>query len=186
MTDANRDYAEDWQRRPKEPCRECGGPTGWAAGDPRASGICLSCKTAACGTSHGYRTRKCRCDKCRSWASTAAREYRKAYRAKYGKDVTYNVKARRRARERAAFVADVDRVQIFEADGYRCHLRLPGCKGKTDPTKSFPHPNSPTIDHIVPLAAGGTHEPTNCRTACLRCNTAKRHNGGGEQLLLLN
>jgi 5-methylcytosine-specific restriction endonuclease McrA len=30
-----------------------------------------------------------------------------------------------------------------------------------------------TMDHIVPLAKGGRHEPTNIQTACRRCNTRK-------------
>lgn len=61
-----------------------------------------------------------------------------------------------------------------------------GCRGgKTDPTKAAPHPNSPTIDHVIPLAQGGTHEPPNCRTACFQCNSHKGDRGGGEQMLLV-
>jgi hypothetical protein len=90
-------------------------------------------------------------------------------------------KDRRRARKRNAFVENVYRKKVFEADGYRCHL----CNQKTDPTKKVPHPRSPTLDHIIPLAAGGTHEPSNCRTACFLCNALKGDRGGGEQLLLI-
>lgn len=88
---------------------------------------------------------------------------------------------RRRARQKAAFVANVYRKKVFEADQYRCHL----CGKKTDKTKKVPHPKAPTIDHVVPLNRGGTHEPANCRTACFSCNSSKRDRGGGEQLLLL-
>lgn len=31
-----------------------------------------------------------------------------------------------------------------------------------------------TIEHIVPLIAGGLHEPDNIASACLSCNTSKR------------
>ncbi|WKW86387.1 HNH endonuclease [Gordonia phage Budski] len=90
-------------------------------------------------------------------------------------------KARRRARKRDAYRADVHRKRVFEMDGYRCHL----CGKKTMRAKTVPHPKAPTVDHIIPLAAGGTHEPSNCRTACFQCNAIKRHKGGGEQLILL-
>ena len=96
-------------------------------------------------------------------------------------DVKRACKDRRRARKRNAYVADVSPRKVFEADGYRCHI----CRRKTDPTKAAPHPKAPTVDHVIPLARHGTHEPRNCRTACFRCNAAKGDRGGGEQLLLM-
>lgn len=90
-------------------------------------------------------------------------------------------KARRAARKRGAYVADVSPRKVFEADGYRCHI----CRRKTDPTKQVPHPKAPTIDHVIPIAIGGTHEPLNCRTACFRCNCTKNHLGHGDQLMLI-
>ena len=88
---------------------------------------------------------------------------------------------RRRARKRNAYVAPVYRRRVYELDGYRCHL----CGKRCDKTKVVPHPMAPTIDHVIPLAAGGTHEPANCRTACFQCNASKGDRGGGEQLALL-
>ena len=88
---------------------------------------------------------------------------------------------KRRARKRDAYVADVVRKAVYQADGYRCHL----CGKKTDPSKTVPHPKAPTLDHVIPLAAGGTHEPMNCRTAHFLCNATKGDRGGGEQLLLV-
>lgn len=87
----------------------------------------------------------------------------------------------RRARKRNAFVEVVYRKKVFERDGYRCHL----CNRKTNPDRLVPHPRAPTIDHVIPLARGGTHEPSNCRTACFLCNSKKGDRGGGEQLLLM-
>ena len=80
-----------------------------------------------------------------------------------------------------AFVEDVDRVAVFEADGYRCYL----CGKMTDRTKEVPHRRAPTLEHVVPLSKGGKHERANCRTACYRCNCAKRDRGGGEQFALV-
>lgn len=86
----------------------------------------------------------------------------------------------RRARERNAFVEKVDPLRVFESDGYRCHL----CKRMTLKGKTVPHPRAPTVDHVIPLAAEGKHEPRNCRTACFLCNSTKSHHGGGQLLLL--
>ena len=95
---------------------------------------------------------------------------------------------RRRARKKDAFVENVNRKKIYARDNYRCQLRLPGCKG-VDPNKVVPHPKAPTLDHIVPLAAGvaagGTHEPKNCQLACFQCNWQKSDGSFGEQLLLI-
>ena len=128
-----------------------------------------------------YTSGKCRT--CNAWftiknqGQTCSLECQKVYeahRARVHRD-------RRRARQRDAYRADVHRTKVYTSDGYRCHL----CGKKTDPTKSVPHPKAPTIDHVIPLAVGGTHEPSNCRTACFLCNATKGHKGGGEQLLLV-
>lgn len=91
-----------------------------------------------------------------------------------------DAKSRRRARKRGAHTEPVYRRRIFERDGWRCQL----CRRKVDPTKEVPHPRAPTIDHIVPLAAGGTHEPANVQTACFLCNCVKGDRGI-DQLRLL-
>ncbi len=95
---------------------------------------------------------------------------------------------RRRARKKDAFVENVYRKKVYARDDYRCQLRLPGCKG-VDFNKVVPHPKAPTLDHIVPLAAGvaagGTHEPKNCQLACFHCNSHKSDGSFGEQLLLI-
>ncbi|ABD58316.1 HNH endonuclease [Mycobacterium phage Llij] len=77
---------------------------------------------------------------------------------------------RRRAREAGVTTSSrVRRREIFERDGYRCHL----CGEMTDPTQQVPHPRAPTIDHVLPLSRGGSHEPANCRCACFLCNSVK-------------
>lgn len=90
-------------------------------------------------------------------------------------------KQKRRAIKRDAFVARVSPRKVFERDGWRCHL----CGKKINRTAKAPHPKSATIDHVIPLAAGGTHEPLNCRSAHFICNSTKGARGGGEQLLLV-
>ena len=88
---------------------------------------------------------------------------------------------RRRAREKNAFVANVYRKRVFERDRWRCHI----CRKKTNKDAVVPHPQAPTIDHLIPLASGGTHEPANVATACFKCNHTKGARGSGEQLALI-
>lgn len=76
---------------------------------------------------------------------------------------------RRRAREADAFVEDVIRSQIYERDDFICQL----CGIEIDMTLEFPDRMSPTIDHIVPLAKNGTHEPSNVQAAHFVCNVRK-------------
>lgn len=92
----------------------------------------------------------------------------------YGKD-------KRRAVKRGAYVADVHRKRIFERDGWRCQL----CGKAVRRNASAPHPLAPTIDHIIPLAQGGTHEPTNVQCAHFLCNSRKGDRAASDQLRLI-
>lgn len=90
-----------------------------------------------------------------------------------------------RRRERIALTLTdgepVIRWRIFKRDRYRCHI----CKRKTDASKAVPHPRAPTIDHLIPIALGGRHEPANVACACFQCNSAKSHHLAGDQLALI-
>lgn len=87
---------------------------------------------------------------------------------------------RHRARKRGAFVSPVVRQDIHERDRWRCQI----CRKQVRRDLVVPHPRAPTLDHIIPLAEGGTHEPANVWTACFLCNATKGNRGGGEQLPL--
>lgn len=69
----------------------------------------------------------------------------------------------------AAFVEDVSLAEIFARDRGRC--KICGCELSMD-TK-WPHPRTPTRDHVVPLSKGGTHERGNLQLACAECNIRK-------------
>jgi hypothetical protein len=92
-------------------------------------------------------------------------------------------KDKRRAMQREAFVAPVSRMQVYERDRWTCQL----CRKPVRRDKVVPHPQAPTLDHVVPLSQGGTHEPANVQLAHYRCNTIKSDGGwvGGEQLALI-
>lgn len=76
---------------------------------------------------------------------------------------------KRRARLSAATTEVFDSAEIYERDAWICGL----CGGEIDRTLRSPHPDSPSIDHIVPLALGGAHSRANTQAAHLGCNVRK-------------
>jgi 5-methylcytosine-specific restriction endonuclease McrA len=52
-------------------------------------------------------------------------------------------------------------------------------------TLPYQHLEAPTVDHIVPLDAGGDDTRANVQLAHRRCNSQKGNRGGGEQLRLV-
>ncbi|MFP3990664.1 HNH endonuclease [Streptomyces sp. E11-3] len=80
-------------------------------------------------------------------------------------------KHKRRALKREAFVSPVSPRRTFERDGWICQL----CSRPVDRAQQVPQPMAPVLDHIVPLAQGGTHEPGNTQCAHFLCNSIKGH-----------
>lgn len=79
-------------------------------------------------------------------------------------------KAKRRARERGAKCDNIDPIQIFTRDKWVCQL----CGVKTLMSKrGTTNPRAPELDHIEPLAVGGSHTKDNVQCACRACNGMK-------------
>ena len=98
------------------------------------------------------------------------------------RQIKANSRHKRRAVMRGAFIERVDLCKVYERDRGRCHL----CGGKISLKNKFPHPKSMSLDHVVPLSMGGTHEMKNVRLAHFICNSVKGVGvwPGGEQMLL--
>lgn len=88
---------------------------------------------------------------------------------------------RRRARKLAAYVEDIDPDYVLKRDGYRCQI----CGKRLAIAERVPHPKAPTIDHIIPLAQGGTHEYSNVQAAHFMCNAMKGDRAASDQLILV-
>lgn len=71
-------------------------------------------------------------------------------------------KIKRRSRMASARVEYVDRLKVFERDGWVCGI----CKRPVSR-------DDVSIDHIIPIARGGDHTYENCQTAHLACNISK-------------
>lgn len=71
------------------------------------------------------------------------------------------------------------RREIFHRDGWRCGI----CGGAVLRRAKWPHPKSPSIDHILPLSEGGAHTRQNVQCAHLGCNVLKQNGSGGQYRL---
>ena len=85
------------------------------------------------------------------------------YQANRGKWTGYG--ARRRMREKEAFVEHVDRDVIFLRDKGICHI----CKKSVDP-------NNWHLEHIISLFNGGKHSYRNTAVSHPKCNLRKSRN----------
>ena len=142
----------------------------------RSSGVCAQCgeffasdarNAKHCSISCGNRSRKGRrplAPKKKPTTEQNRRHYEKRRAAKAGVDAR-----------------DVDRQAIFERDKWRCQL----CGKRVDGSLVFPHPQSKSLDHIIPISLGGPHSPENVQLAHLSCNRRKSNRGSGEQLMLI-
>jgi 5-methylcytosine-specific restriction endonuclease McrA len=72
---------------------------------------------------------------------------------------------------------NIDRMYVFERDNWVCHL----CKSVIDSSLRFPHALAATLDHIVPLGAGGTHTLDNVAASHAQCNHLKGCNVKGDK-----
>lgn len=86
-------------------------------------------------------------------------------------------RAGRKERERGR---PFKRADIFERDGWRCHL----CGKACDRDAKVPDSKAATIDHIIPIAHGGLDDPINVATAHFICNS-RRGTRGVAQLRLV-
>lgn len=66
-------------------------------------------------------------------------------------------------------VAPAVRLRIYERDGWCCQI----CGESTSREWSTGDPWAPTLDHIVPQAAGGSHDEANLRLAHAWCNSVR-------------
>jgi len=89
-------------------------------------------------------------------------------RRRANRDTRYN--HARRVRLRGAVAVSYTRTSIFDRDLWTCQL----CGDPVNPDLRFPHRLSASIDHVVPVARGGSDTPENVQLAHLSCNASKR------------
>lgn len=177
VLDARRRATAARQEAEARPCPYCG----VAMTHPRR----VQCGSADC-TRHHY------ADRMRAWNqdykertgdwyhrlyAEAQREYNRQRRQELGHwrklypAAAAAADARRRMRVELATAGDpVVPADVHARDGWTCRL----CGGPIDPEVAWPDPMSASVDHIVPLSAGGAHTMANVQSAHLGCNSRKR------------
>lgn len=90
-------------------------------------------------------------------------------------DATRATNRRKNVKRRGAAVGLIRYTlkELGDRDGWKCHL----CATQVDPTLSGLHEDGPTVDHLVPLSAGGIDELANVALAHRRCNVARGAKG---------
>jgi 5-methylcytosine-specific restriction endonuclease McrA len=78
-------------------------------------------------------------------------------------------KHRRRAIEKGTSTGAIDERRIWEEQAGICAL----CDQPIDRELKHPDPFSKSLDHIIPLAKGGSHTQDNVQWTHLRCNLSK-------------
>lgn len=76
---------------------------------------------------------------------------------------------RRRARMAGVAFEPIDRLAIFDRDGWACGI----CHDHIHRVLVYPHPMSAALDHVMPLSLGGAHEASNCQASHWICNLRK-------------
>ena len=104
---------------------------------------------------------------------------RRSYRTKYG--ASGSLRKRWQYNKQMGGGKRFSRLEIYERDGWRCGI----CGRKVRNTLKAPHPQSATIDHIMPLARGGRHTRENVQLAHFICNSRKSDKGSGQLRLAL-
>jgi len=85
-----------------------------------------------------------------------------------------NENHKRRQREIHTSIKPIYKNEILLRDKGICQL----CGKKINIKYVYPHPKSLSIDHIIPLSQGGTHEPKNVQVAHFICNSKKGNKKG--------
>lgn len=88
------------------------------------------------------------------------REYVRAWARRNPNAIRSNVAAYR-ARKKSAFVEVVSLEWLLQRQNYYCGI----CEGTIF--------DNPSIDHVLPLSKGGTHEYDNVQAVHLKCNIRK-------------
>lgn len=76
----------------------------------------------------------------------------------------------RRARLLGRIVERLNALQVFDRDNWTCGI----CGETVDKFLAWPHPQSASLDHIIPLSVGGHHTESNVQCSHFACNMAKR------------
>ena len=76
---------------------------------------------------------------------------------------------KRRARLREVSTEEVSSILVYDRDGWVCGI----CQTSIPRVTVWPHPLSPSLDHIQAISVGGDHSYANTQASHLACNMSK-------------
>lgn len=180
LGDENRLRAQQWRQANAPPVYVFQGPVRPISGHG-SIGKCIQCRTQYVRTRERQRLCSPACEavvaeRVEQASKEARRDWRKTPKGRAHKKL---YKTLRRRRELTVFEA-IDPIAVFERDKWTCQI----CRVKTPRARRGTNePNAPELDHIIPLAKGGSHTWINLQCACRRCNGAKGDRPMGQLLL---
>ena len=96
-----------------------------------------------------------------------------AYNKQWAKDHPETERKKRQRREAllrgASIIENIDIAVVASRDKWVCQI----CHKRVSQSLKFPHPLSPSLDHVIPITEGGNHTYQNVALAHLRCNGIK-------------
>lgn len=181
----------------KRTCQACGTQY-FGKGHTCQLRTCSHCGTQWIGRKRKYCTRECRAEHDRlallkpkvRWHCDVCDELVTRDSGPVGmyckKHKHWNDSRRANAQRRRALISDptaevIKPTSIYQRDRWKCGL----CGLPVDKRLTHPHPRSASLDHITPLARGGTHTKANVQCAHLDCNLRKGSRESEQQLLLI-
>ena len=189
MKKAIRNQQEQYKRASRRCEYYCRDVVGWHADNKRGNACCRCCDDRLNEVNNQWRQlRSLICVMCQSPRESTGTLLKSGSRCKpciieHKKQITKKYKTgNHRKRCKAAgtkYDPSVTRQTLLEADGRRCRI----CNKLTRPDYNFLHDLYPSIDHIVPIAKGGSHTWDNVQVAHRICNSRKSANSGGQRRL---
>lgn len=140
--------------------------------------ICAGCQLdLSLGEFHlRLEARASRCKKCRAVYSKAHRESRIDITRQQARESAArrphqrrDAARKRRAAIRSVHVEDVSSIEVHDRDGWICGI----CQQAIPRVTVWPHPLSPSLDHVIPVSLGGQHSYSNTQASHLVCNMSK-------------
>lgn len=115
-----------------------------------------------CGISHTAPFKNTMCKPC---AKASHKETQRARVRRQGGRLRSVVD---RARKHGVYIEVVKPSVVYKRDKWRCYL----CGDKVIKSLVY-HPKQATLDHVIPMAKGGSHTYDNIRCCCHECNWRK-------------
>lgn len=133
-----------------------------------------ACTCEACGVAYERRKGRSKvvCQLCMEQRKVANKLKHRELRRKNPKHKAAKLKAKaiRRSKERCTEAQAIDPFKVFDRDKWRCQL----CGVSTPKRLRGTYVDkAPELDHVVPLALGGSHTWANVQCACRACNSRK-------------